>query len=351
MARSRTYSALLGARGGTSDLHLLSSYGVEAIVAVLMKIDAGTTGQVFGESYHVKPFTYDQLMGHTDVPSAAYLFLPPDSGATAHEYMHGTAVTIGGAGAGIGNAGGIFNTRYDKSWGLLPSNNSATDVGRAPLVVAEFNNQSWSWSGWLFHATAANNEFYIETNAGVTSFIQLVVTSGGQVTVTRTNGGVAGTIGAAGAIPASTWTHVGITWNQATTNLQLYINGVASGAAVAAARGTGYTSDRTIINRPAAAGAVLVALVANWQNVLLVADDFLRHYEDMTRQNYTGGFGNTPATIAKNSAAIVAFTNTTQFTFDTNTFTVTLPLAPMMGLGTLNGVFLAEITSYFAEVQ
>lgn len=346
--KQRVVSQNIDFRGGSGgDPLMLSGYNVESIIASCMKMDAGTTGLLEASNWVLKPYTYHDDILHTDSPSAYYEFGKADiqNGTTAHEGVSGAAITVTNNGIVSGALGAA---RYTGQYGMLASNAQATDSGlRTFLMAAENAGQNWSFEGIIQRQNAtANATLFLESNAGVTVYLQILITTTGAIQISQ-SGVVKWT--SPTTIPVGGTQHIGLTYSAGGGTVQGFLNGVSMGAASAYTRGAGWPGGKSLIGN-GGAGQFIVAQVATYQNATLGADDYLRHYNDITTDNYSGGFVSGTATITQNGVGTVVFSNTMTPGFDAGSYTVRMPLSEIMAVFGNNGVFHVQLIITESEI-
>jgi hypothetical protein len=346
----RTFFADIGTRGGAADVLYLSGFNVDTIVVSLLKVDAGTTGVVYANSLQMQYFQPVVNAVHDDGPKVFYGWFPADGGLTAHESISGAVMTVtGGTGITIGNVPGA--QRYQQSWGSLAANSVATlGAGFNWVTASEVSNVSWTWLGWVYYNNASTTELYIEMNAAVTSYAQIVINPGGTLGFTHagTLGGTASVVSAA-ILPVAQWVYLGIVWTAATAQLSFFVNGAAAGAALAWARATTNPTDRIRLNG-SGSNQLAVAGIEIYNNVALSADDIKRHMRYYQNDIFLGNFLATTGNIQQNNTAGVVFSNAQSPGFDASSYIIRMPLSSIMSIQTGNGVFVAQIDTYEREV-
>lgn len=351
MVKPFTFTTHIGGRGGTGDTLDLSGYDADAVVVALVKLDAGAVGQVFAENAILKPYNAPAVFAHDDVPSSIYEWRLSDIGTLiGHENVSGASVALSATTALNTNNEGA--SRYAGSHCMLVLNQSAVDSnsGHTPLRAAENAGQSWTYETWVFrNNSSALTELLLETNASITSFIQIALNTNGTISVNRTNGGGSWTSPVGTPLVLGAWSHIMVVYNSAGTQ-QLFINGVSAGAATASTRGAAYTvaSPQTYHNRLANSQIYLTQTYL-YQNIAMNADDAQRHYNELATDSYIAAFVSTTANIAQNGGVIVLFTNQSVPGFNTGAYSLVMPLTPFIAVGTAGGVFLAEVTSYRSD--
>lgn len=342
----KTFTQSIGLHGGGADEIFLSGFNVEKIVANLIKIDAGSVGQVFAGNALLQFFDPLTLIRHADSPKLFFGFFPPDAATTAHESISGSPLTVTGAGSGvnIGNVPGAV--RYQQSWGSLNASNQAALIGGVNwLNFSEAGGTSWSWLGWVFWGGSTAN-IYIESNAAVTIFFAIALSTGGIVAISKAGIG-GGSYTSAAIFPAGQWIYLGITYDG--TNIRVYQNASLVAGPTAVARATTNSTDRLIMQQ-GASGQVTTAGVEVYSGVVLSADDMQRHMQYYNNDIINAGFVATAANIAQNSAATILFSNDVAPGFDAVSQTLRFPLSATNSIQTGGGIFLAQIDTWEREI-
>lgn len=339
--KERVFYQYLGPNGGTNGQGLfITTYDVESVNIIAEAIDQAGAEIIYVGAASLKPFGYDQHLLAIDAPNAAYFWLPPDGGATAHEAVSGVAMTIAGGGGGLlsGNAGAA---RYAGQYEMLAATNSAKLTGQGTfLEVSENNAQNWVWEAWLFKNSNAAASVYIETNAALTTYLAILFNGAGVLTVQQ-SGVLKWTAPAGGSVGA--WHHYMLVYNAGAGTIQQFIDGVSSGAATAYTRINTWPGGDVFWNS-GAGNIFFAALGAVYQNKLMVAGDALRHFNELTIDLIVGNRLQNTGGIGPGGTFSIVFSNTLTPGFDATSDTLRMPLAPICLIQSNTGLWYLEIT-------
>jgi len=357
MVRTQTRSFILGIQSGGADSIYLSSFGAKEIVLTMQRVDLNVGGTQSVFAYNNSLYFYNLAndifhMSGIGSTSAYYEFRKSDIGqTTAHEFINGASFTTA-VNAVISSTAG--NQRYWGSYGVSNGSGAGaiqdTASGVAPLRGAENVGQGWSLVAWLFFASgAASSEFYLDSNATSTNFMQFIRNNvTGQLSLSRvgSNGTSPGIL--AGIMPTATWIHLALVYTPgAPGSIVTYFNGVLQGSVASGTPGTNWTG--TGLQRINGTGNVYETQIGAYRGISLSADQVLNQYNLLAFDEHDGFFQVSPA-LSQGGAVTVIFSNEVTpgaIAGSLSNTSLALPLTPNMRVAIGGGVWQGQYTTYY----
>lgn len=320
MSRESTYTGFLN----HNEILTVPLFNLSSAVVFLERIDGlDTTGTIYVRNIVPKTYDYDVLLFHHNPPAAYYGFPQYQPVARAgvnttnfalstpsvpKEIMSGRTCTL--------NGGNLLNSTMPvvrlNGYGLMVPNTVSVSDTNTSITGQDGAGLPWTIMGWVYlNALTVQPSVYLETNNIVTSYFQVYITTTGVIAINQS--GVFRYGSAAGVIPAAAWTHFALVYNGST--IQLYINGVANGAAATYSHGT-YSGIVSNLLNYGIVGNLYTSNLAVF-NAAMIASDVALYYRNITDAGgsvgdfYTAPETGTPGTSGWGlyGGILVLFTN------------------------------------------